>query len=60
MTYLLDTFVLKLGAGIRINLFYVPVALLVGIFCSFIASFYPTYRLSRIKITESFRTQWEG
>ncbi len=60
MTYLLDSFLLKLGAGIRVNLFYVPVALLVGIFCSFIASFYPTYRLSRIKITESFRTQWEG
>ena len=59
MTYLLDSFLLKLGAGIRVNLLYVPVALLVGIFCSFIASFYPTYQLSKIKITESFRTQWE-
>lgn len=60
VTYLLDSFLLKLGAGIRVNLLYILVALLSGIFCSFIASFYPTYRLSRIKITESFRTQWEG
>lgn len=60
MTYLLDSFLLKLGAGLRVNLLYVVVALLVGIFCSLVASFYPTYRLSRIKITESFRTQWEG
>jgi putative ABC transport system permease protein len=60
MTYLLDSFLLKLGAGIRVNLLHISVALLVGVFCSFAASFYPTYRLSRIKITESFRTQWEG
>ena len=60
MTYLLDSFLLKLGAGVRINLLYVLVALMVGVFCSFAASSYPTYRLSRIKITESFRTQWEG
>jgi putative ABC transport system permease protein len=60
MTYLLDTFLLKLGAGIRINFFYVPVALFIGVFCSFAASSYPTYRLSKIKITDSFRTQWEG
>lgn len=60
MTYLLDSFLLKLGAGIHVNILYVVVALLVGVFCSLIASFYPTYRLSRIKITESFRTQWEG
>lgn len=60
MTYLLDSFLLKLGAGVRVNLLYILVALLVGIFCSFIASSYPTYRLSKIKITESFRTQWEG
>lgn len=60
MTYLLDSFLLKLGTGIRVNLLYVPVALLVGMFCSFVASSYPTYRLSKIKITESFRTQWEG
>jgi putative ABC transport system permease protein len=60
MTYLLDSFLLKLGAGIHVNILYVLVALLVGVFCSFIASFYPTYRLSKIKITESFRTQWEG
>jgi len=60
MTYLLDFFLLNLGAGIRINLLYFLSALLVGIFCSFIASFYPTHRLSKIKITESFRTQWGG
>lgn len=60
MTYLLDSFLLKLGTGVRVNLLYVLVALLVGVFCSFAASSYPIYRLSRIKITESFRTQWEG
>lgn len=60
MTYLLDSFLLKLGAGIHVNILYILVALLVGVTCSFIASFYPTYRLSKIKITESFRTQWEG
>jgi ABC-type antimicrobial peptide transport system permease subunit len=60
MTYLLDSFLLKLGAGINVNMLYVLVALVVGVSCSFIASFYPTYRLSKIKITESFRTQWEG
>lgn len=60
MTYLLDSLLLKLGAGINVNILYIPVALLVGVFCSFIASFYPTYQLSKVKITESFRTQWEG
>ncbi|HEX8949441.1 MAG TPA: FtsX-like permease family protein [Dissulfurispiraceae bacterium] len=60
MTYLLDSFLLKLGAGLRINALYILVALLVGVACSFLASSYPTYRLSKIKITESFRTQWEG
>jgi len=60
MTYLLDSFLLKLGAGIHVNILYVLVALLVGVFCSLIASFYPTHRLSKITITESFRTQWEG
>jgi putative ABC transport system permease protein len=60
MTYLLDSFLLKLGAGVRINPLYILVALLLGLFCSFVASSYPTYRLSRIKITESFKTQWEG
>lgn len=60
MTYLLDSFLLKLGAGINVNILYIPVALLVGVLCSLIASFYPTYQLSKIKITESFRTQWEG
>lgn len=60
VTYLLDSFLLKLGTGVRVNLLYVLVALLVGVFCSFAASSYPIYRLSRIKITESFRTQWEG
>lgn len=60
MTYLLDSFLLKIGAGLSVNPLYILVALMVGVFCSFIASFYPTYRLSRIKITESFRTQWEG
>lgn len=59
MTFLLDSFVLNLGAGIRASLPVFFAAIASGLLCSLIASFYPTYRLSRIKITESFRTQWE-
>jgi putative ABC transport system permease protein len=58
-SYLLDKFFLEIGTTVSINLQYVFMALFVGIFCSLIASFYPTYKLSSIKVTESFRTQWE-
>jgi putative ABC transport system permease protein len=60
MAYLLDSFLLELGAGLNVNLLNILVAVLVGVFCSLVASFYPTCRLSGIKITETFRTQWEG
>jgi putative ABC transport system permease protein len=58
-SWLLDTFLLKLGASIRIHLVFIFISLLVGTLCSLIASFYPTYKLCRLKITETFRTQWE-
>ncbi len=59
MTYLLDSFLLKIGSGIRINIMLFVVTLFIGILCSLLSSFYPTYKLSKIKITETFRTQWE-
>jgi len=59
MTYLLDSFLLKIGSGIRISIVLFAVTLFIGILCSLLSSFYPTYRLSKIKITETFRTQWE-
>lgn len=59
MTYLLDSFLLNIGASIKPSPYFFFIALFVGILCSLSASFYPTYKLSKIKITESFRTQWE-
>jgi putative ABC transport system permease protein len=58
-SYLLDAFFLKIGAAISAKPQFLLIALLVGVFCSLVASFYPTYKLSSIKITETFRTQWE-
>jgi putative ABC transport system permease protein len=59
MTYILDSFVLNLGAGVRFSLTVLLAAIASGIICSLAAGFYPTYRLSGIKISDSFRTQWE-
>ncbi|MGD2080407.1 MAG: FtsX-like permease family protein [Nitrospirota bacterium] len=59
MTYLLDSFLLKIGAAVRFSPQFLLVALLVGVLCSLTASFYPTYRLSGAKIIETFKTQWE-
>jgi putative ABC transport system permease protein len=58
-SYLLDAFFFEIGSAAGINPQFLLVALFVGVFCSLIASFYPTYKLSNIKITETFRTQWE-
>lgn len=57
--YLLDAFFLKIGAEASIKPQFLLIGLMVGVFCSLVASFYPTYKLSNIKITETFRTQWE-
>lgn len=59
MTFLLDTFVLNLGVDVRASLPVFLAAVASGVVCSLAASFYPTYRLAKIKITDSFRTQWE-
>ncbi len=59
MTYLLDSFLLKIGAVVSVRPQFLFVAVLVGVLCSLTASFYPTYKLSRIKITKTFKTQWE-
>jgi putative ABC transport system permease protein len=59
MTYVLDSFVLNLGAGVHFSLTVFLGAVVSGIICSLAAGFYPTYRLSRLKISDSFRTQWE-
>jgi len=59
MTYILDSFVLNLGVGVRFSLTVLLAAIASGILCSLAAGFYPTYKLSGIKISDSFRTQWE-
>ncbi len=58
-TWILDRFLLKLGSSVILNPAYLLGAVTIGMVCSLSASYYPTYRLSGIKITESFRSQWE-
>jgi putative ABC transport system permease protein len=58
MAYILNS-LLDIGAAIRISIQFFWVALALGVVCSLIAILYPAYKLSRIKITETFRTQWE-
>ncbi|MEJ2697673.1 MAG: ABC transporter permease [Candidatus Sulfobium sp.] len=58
MAYILNS-LLDIGAIIRISTQYFWIALSLGVVCSLVAIFYPAYKLSRIKITETFRTQWE-
>jgi putative ABC transport system permease protein len=59
LAYILNS-LLDIGAVIRVSSRFFWVALFLGIICSLLAIFYPAYKLSRIKITETFRTQWEG
>jgi len=59
MTYVLDSFVLNLGAGVHFSLRVFLTAIASGIICSLAAGIYPTYKLSGLKISDSFRTQWE-
>jgi putative ABC transport system permease protein len=58
MAYVLNS-LLDMGAVIRVSIQFFWIALSLGIVCSVIAILYPAYKLSRIKITETFRTQWE-
>jgi putative ABC transport system permease protein len=50
---------LDIGAVIRISPQYFWIALSLGIVCSVIAILYPAIKLSRVKVTDTFRTQWE-
>jgi putative ABC transport system permease protein len=59
MSSLTDKFLLDIGSSIRLSFSSLVIAVLMGFVCSLIASIYPTMKLSAIKITESFRTQWE-
>jgi putative ABC transport system permease protein len=59
LAYLLNSF-LDIGAILNISGDYLWIDLALGILCSLAAIFYPAYKLSKIKITETFRTQWEA
>lgn len=59
MAYILNS-LLDIGAVIRITTDFLWRALLLGIVCSLVAIIYPAYKLSKLKITETFRTQWES
>ncbi len=59
MSSMTDKFLLDIGSSLRLSFSSLIIALLIGFICSVIASIYPTMKLSAIKITESFRTQWE-
>lgn len=59
MSSLTDKFMLDIGSSFRLSFSSFIIAILLGFLCSLLASIYPTMKLSAIKITESFRTQWE-
>lgn len=59
MAYVLNT-LLDIGAVIVITTDFLWRALTLGIVCSLVAIIYPAYKLSKLKITETFRTQWES
>lgn len=59
MAYLLNS-LLDIGAVIRITTAFLWRGLSLGIVCSLVAIIYPAYKLSKLKITETFRTQWES
>jgi cell division protein FtsX len=58
MAYIMNT-LLGIGAVVRIEGSVLWHALALGIVCSLLAIYYPAYKLSGIRITETFRTQWE-
>jgi putative ABC transport system permease protein len=59
MAYILNT-LLDTGAVILITDVFLWRALSLGVVCSLVAIVYPAYKLSKLKITETFRTQWES
>lgn len=59
MAYVLNS-LLDIGAVIRITTDFLPRALILGVVCSLAAILYPAYKLSKLRITETFRTQWES
>lgn len=59
MAYVLNA-LLDIGAVILITTAFLWRALALGIVCSLVAIIYPAYKLSKLKITETFRTQWES
>lgn len=58
MAHIMNTF-LGIGAVVRVEVGVLWHALTLGIICSLLAIYYPAYKLSGIKITETFRTEWE-
>jgi ABC-type antimicrobial peptide transport system permease subunit len=58
MAYIMNT-LLGIGAVVRVEISVLWYALALGIICSLLAIYYPAYKLSGIKITDTFRTQWE-
>jgi len=59
MSFLSDSFLLDIGTSIRFSFPFFVLAVFMGCMCSLFASVYPTVKLSGIKITEAFRSQWE-
>lgn len=59
MAYVLNS-LLDIGAVILISTAFLWRALALGIICSLVAIIYPAFKLSKLKITETFRTQWES
>lgn len=59
MAYILNS-LLDIGAVILITTDFLWRALFMGVVCSLVAIIYPAYKLSKLKITETFRTQWES
>jgi len=58
MAHIMNAF-LGIGAVVRVEGIVLWHALALGIICSLLAIYYPAYKLSGIRITEIFRTQWE-
>jgi ABC-type antimicrobial peptide transport system permease subunit len=58
MAHIMNTF-LGIGAVVRVEGVVLVHALALGILCSLVAIYYPAHKLSGVKITETFRTQWE-
>jgi len=58
MAHIMNTF-LGIGAVVRVEGTVLWNALALGIICSLVAIYYPVHKLSGIRITETFRTQWE-